>query len=240
MGELINFAAVLDARRAAAKVTAVQEAIEKRSTERRTLLRQSAIDAGAGLAGEIIAEALANIEDEQDARDRQTRFMPAYCDPENERRGSKHEATRNLDITEIAKRMRADIKALQLDKAYKFSVTVQRFSGGQSLDIKVKAVPPGFCYYSEKAASWCKQFPDSVHRMPMAWQDAQSPELSELIGKLGAIHASYNRDNSDSMSDYFDVRFYGDASIDWQLADSLKKADIAAARDDYWHPDSAR
>lgn len=240
MGQVINFAAVLDARRASATVAAVQAQLEKRAADRRAQLRQAASEAGAGLAGEIIADAMANMAEAEEARARETRFMPAYCDPENERRGSKHEATRNLDITEIAKRIRADIKALQLDKAYKFSVTVQRYSGGQSLDIRVKSVPPGFHYYTDKAASWCKQFPQSVHRMPLTWQDAQSPELSDLIGKLGAIHASYNRDNSDGMSDYFDVRFYGDASLDWQLADSLKKADVEAARADYWHEDSAR
>lgn len=240
MGQVINFAAALDARRAAAKVAAVESAIQQRANDRRNALRQAALEAGAGIAGEIVADALANIAETEESRARASQFLPAYCDPENERRGSKHEATRNLDITEIAKRIRADIKALQLDKAYKISVTVQRYSGGQSLDIRVKAVPPGFRYYSEAAAAWCKQFPESVHRMPMAWQDAQSPELLELLAKLGAIHSSYNRSNTDAMSDYFDVRYYGDAGLDWRLADALKKSDVAAARDDYWHEASAR
>lgn len=240
MGQVIDFAATIDARRAAAQIAAVEAAIKQRADVRREELRAAAREAGAGLAGEIVADALANIAETEEERARASRFMPAYCDPENERRGSKHEATRSLDITEIAKRIRADIKALALDPAYKFSVKISRYSGGQSLDVRVQAVPAGFRYYSEAAAAWCKQFPNSEHRMPMAWREAQSDELRDLMAKLGAIHASYNRSNTDSMSDYFDVRYYGDVSLDWRISDTLKKADVAAARDDYWHKDSAR
>lgn len=176
----------------------------------------------------------AKVRDEIEAENA-PKFMPAYCDPENERRGAKHDATRHLSRAEIAKRMRADIKALALPKGFKVSVRTSEYSGGGSIDIRVTAAPAGFRYYSEAAASWHKQFPGREHRMPMAWRDAQSDELRALLDKLGAIHGSYNRDNSDSMTDYFDVRYYGGAEIDWQLARDLQRADVAASPGTYWH-----
>lgn len=163
------------------------------------------------------------------------KFMPAYCDPSNETRGAKYDATRDLSRVEIAKRMRADIKALQLPQGFKVSVRTESYSGGGSIDIRVTAVPAGFRYYSDAAASWCKQFPAREHRMPMAWDEALSADWRELRAKLRAIHGAYNRDNSDAMTDYFDTRYYGDVDIEWQLARDLRAADVAASPGTYWH-----
>ena len=51
-----------------------------------------------------------------------------------------------------------------------------------------------------------------------------TPEVVDALAKLNAIHASYNYDNSDIMTDYFNVRFYGNAVIDWKIEDGERAA----------------
>jgi hypothetical protein len=167
------------------------------------------------------------------------KFMPAYCDPTNETRGAKYEATRNLSRVEIAKRMRADIKALGLPAGFKVSVTCQSYSGGGSIDIRVTAVPENFRYYTDKAASWLKQFPHAEHRMPMHWEDALHSEWREVRDTLKRVHSSYNRDNSDSSVDYFDTRYYGGVDLDWQLARDVRARDVATSPGNVWAEDCA-
>ena len=234
MTNVISFAGWRNAKRAQAEQAKIDEdrAARLASTTARVIDRVEAAyghpipETAKAMVAEKV-EALANLAAPQ--------FVPAYCDPANETRGAKYDATRNLSRVEIAKRMRADIKALQLEPGYKVSVRTQSYSGGGSIDIRVTAVPPGFRYYTDAAASWCKQFPGRDHRMPMAWEEALSPEWRELRAKLRAIHGAYNRDNSDAMTDYFDTRYYGDVDIEWQLARDLRAADVTASPGNYWH-----
>ena len=161
------------------------------------------------------------------------RPVPAYCDPANERRGTKYDAVESLSVVEIAKRMRADIKALKLAKGFKVAV---RCRHGRSINIHVEAVSAGFKFYSEPAAAWAKQFGvDALHRFPGNRDAQMSAEYLAVRAKLDAIHASYNRDNSDLSSDYFDVHFYGSVNFDgvWQAL----KDEAAASPGNYWAPD---
>lgn len=163
--------------------------------------------------------------------------MPAYCDPANEFRGAKFEAVRSLDVKEIAKRMRADVKALKLPAGFKVRIWIERFAGGQSIDLRVDEVPEGFKFWSVKMAAWRKQFGDNFdHRAPLRGDEQHSAEYNELRGKLDAIYMAYKRDNSDSQSDYFNVNFYGSVGFagDW----AALKAEAADAPADYWAPDA--
>lgn len=230
MSNVIDFAAAINARRTNSAILARETAAAARAEQERA-------DIANKLGGTIGAQIIADVVMDLKAKDKEAgapKFMPSYCDPENEVRGAKHEATKSLDITEIAKRMRADIKALNLAKGFKFAVRTQRYSGGQSIDISITAVPEDFRTMSEKAATWCKQFPNAEHRMPLSATDQHSEAYNELMGKLNRIHAAYNRDNSDSMVDYFDRRYYGSVGLDWRISHDLRKAEIADARDDYW------
>lgn len=171
MADVINFSAWLDTKRAdAARDAAARADAERLASQTATIVKR--VETAYG--HEIGATARAMIADAvtKNAEAQKPSYLPAYCDPSNERRGAKHDATRSLDVAEIAKRMRADIKALALGDGFKVAVTIKRYSGGQSIDIRVRDVPPGFRYYAEKAASWCKQFPGKEHRMPMQWRDA--------------------------------------------------------------------
>lgn len=150
-----------------------------------------------------------------------TQNIPAYCDPNNEVRGEKYETTQRLDIKEIAKLIRADIKAAQksgeLPTGLKTSVRIDRYAGGQSLDIRVTDLG-GIPLYSEIGAKNIKETGSVAgedHRTP--YHETIAPEAKKILETLKTIQGSYNRDNSDVMTDYFDVRFYGRVEVDYDL-----------------------
>lgn len=138
MGEIISFAAALNARRIAAEIAGREAATAQRNATRRESLRAEYADAGQ--SGEIFANILADVVEAKEATEKASRFLPAYCDPENERRGCKYEATKGASLTDLAKRMRGDIKAARKSGAIpdgvKISVRARYFSGGGSIDIR--------------------------------------------------------------------------------------------------------
>jgi hypothetical protein len=232
MSNVISMTAWKNDRRAAAEI----ERREDARFDRYVAERQSIADSLGGTEGaQIIADVVMNLQ-MQDKAASAPKYTPAYSDPANEQRGSKYDATRDLRNPEIAKRIRADIKALGLN-GVKVSVTTKSYSGGGSIDVKITALPHDFKVMSEKAASWRKQFGDNRDG-PFHWADGRSTELSELLAKLTAIHGSYNRDNSDTMVDYFDVRYYGSVDLDWQLRREHEAREIAANAGTYWAENS--
>ena len=105
--------------------------------------------------------------------------------------GSKYD--KNLDIAQIAKMVRADLKqAVKEGKLpeHKVSVRVRRYAGGQSLDVAV----------TQCAALGSSDRDEGGVRKPQAM--FMHTVMSQII-------AAYNYDNSDLMTDYFDVNFYG-------------------------------
>lgn len=234
MSNVIDFAAAVNARRASTIIVARETAAAVRAEQERR-------DIAKKLGGTIGAEIIASVVMDLKAKDREgaaPKFMPAYCDPSNEVRGSKYEATKGITRKETAARIRQDIKALNLDKAIKISVRTSSYSGGGAIDVEITSLPQDFRVMSEKGASWRKQFGDTKDG-PFHWSDAQSDEIKALIDTLKRIHSSYNRDNSDSMVDYFDRRFYGDVSLDWQVRREHEAREIAASPGNYWAADCA-
>ncbi len=119
--------------------------------------------------------------------------------------GSKYE--RGLDVAEIAKRVRAElkaqVKAKQLPKA-KYSVTIDRFSGGCSLDVKIDQVQSHHLMLNPKRVRFCHQHPaENPLNLPRYTEAGQT-----LIKGVEAIVAAYNYDGSDTASDYWNVNFY--------------------------------
>lgn len=231
MSNVINFAAVVNARRAAAKI----DLNEKAKAARLEQERQDIADRLGGTDGaQIIADVVMDLK----AKEREAsapKYMPAYCDPNNETRGAKHDATKGMRVVDVAKRVREDIKALKLVKGIKVSVR----SDYNSIDIRVTGLPSDFPVMSEKAASWRKQFGDRAD-YPFAWVEARSDELRALLDSLKAIHGAYNRDNSDSSVDYFDTRYYGTADLDWQVQREHEAREVAASPGTYWAEDCVK
>lgn len=237
--QVISFSAVLNERRAAAEIAKREESAAIR---RQDDVNAFARDLGDTLAAHLVAEAMASVLQAEKEREAATKYVPAYCDPKNDVRGSKYDATRELSTKEISARIRQDIKAAQaagtLPRNAVFSVKTRSYSGGSSIDVRVVAVPEGFRVTSPAFASWKKQFPQ--RDAPMAWSDCQSDEARAMLATLNEIRGAYNRDNSDSMVDYFETRFYGSTEIDWQLRRALEAREIEASAGDYWADDAGR
>jgi hypothetical protein len=232
MGEIINFAAAVNARLVSANIAAAEQAAAERLQLRRTTIRDEFADAGR--SGAILADVVADVL-EAEEKAAAPRWMPAYCDPANESRGSKYAGTRDLSCKDIAARIRADIKeairARRLPPGIRVRCYMPHYG---SIEVRVTELPDGFPVLNPRFASWCKdndRLTGDSYGGPWdhSWRDTRSDEVNALLDALGAIHSAYNRDNSDSQSDYFDVRYYGHAEIDSAVTRERTRVEIAAA-----------
>jgi hypothetical protein len=161
---------------------------------------------------------LANTELKKDpANDNAERFRAAYQDPSNTFFGEKWEQAKKLDIADIAKLIRADIKTAiksgDLPKGLKVSVRIHRYSLGQSIKAYVKKLPEGWLIETKEYREWKNnKSPYSILDIPFKNRGI-SLEHSDMMRKLEDIGNAYNRKNTDSMSDYFDVDYYFFASV---------------------------
>lgn len=232
MGQVINFAAAKQDRRIAAKVAAIETAAATRAAKRRAEIVDAFKDMGP--QGELFGHILADVQQAAEERKAADRPTPAYCDPANERVGAKYEATRHLGVREIAQRMRADIAEAKangkLPQAVKTSINIRRFSGGCSIDLRIVAIPADMTMHNADRLRWERDNPhEGYHMCP--YRENWTPEAAAILATCEQIHASYNRDNSDSMTDYFDVNYYGHAEFDWQLRHDRKAAQLAQLED---------
>ena len=126
--------------------------------------------------------------------------------------GTKY--NKSLGTTEIAALIRQEIKAavktLTLPKA-KYSVRSALFAGGSSIDIAIKT--PSFPIMNPKRIELEARDPR------YQWQTYESEprytaEASSTLKKIEVMLASYNFDDSDSMTDYFHVNFYSNVKFD--------------------------
>lgn len=230
MTNIISMTSYLNAKRATADKAARDAAIEEAKQKRLTEAAAAALALGSKIGKtprERVIGALnaAALEAEQIAKEEAAaaaRPMPAYCDPENEFRGSKYEATKGLSLKDVAKRIRADVKQMiaagMLPKGLKVSV---RMDGYNALRVDVTAVPEGVRVYNPDYARATKNFTDYSSPEVYGYRAIAryTAEFNAIIETLDANTNSYNRDNSDIMSDYFNVRFYdGRASLGYDCA----------------------
>lgn len=126
----------------------------------------------------------------------------------------------SMDVKDIAKLVRKALKA-ELP-GFKFSVNIDRFSGGEAIRVGLVEVPAGFnmAVYSEDAAAMYGESRAVVY----------SPELVELLKAAKDIVERWNYDDSNSMVDYFSVNYYSSVSIKFgSPAYENEKADRAVA-----------
>lgn len=123
--------------------------------------------------------------------------------------GAAYQVTRNLDITEIAKRIRVNLRNAQelgaLPAEMTFSVKVDRYAGGQAVDVDLSGMPDTWTYVSPGLE------PNYAENTP--WHGGYSPAAKSASTYVKSMVESYNRDDSDAMVDYFDVHFYGHVTI---------------------------
>jgi hypothetical protein len=132
--------------------------------------------------------------------------------------GAKYDHERRLRTTDIAALIRQDIKlavklarlaaapgALAVPDPFtgvpaqiRYSIRSKYFSGGSSIDIFIQHIPDAWGFAEQEDPYW----PGHMETRP-------TPELRALAAALKEIMGAYNHDGSDSMTDHYDVRFYG-------------------------------
>ena len=135
--------------------------------------------------------------------------------------GSKYSG--KLSNKEIAAAIRQDIKNAiatgKLPKGLKVSVRYEHFSGGSSIDASITAWPENFMWLNPDWVVMNHEHQDQYHdNVPRYTEQAK-----KIIEKLTEIHGAYNHDGSDSMTDHFDVKYYGHVNVDWELENPEKK-----------------
>ena len=123
----------------------------------------------------------------------------------------------NTDINQIAKQTRETLK-----KEFpncKFSVTVEKYSGGRTMTI---ALMSGDFQAMENSESWKDGYAQLNHYT--LERDTRESSNScngalltqkawDVMKRANEIGQAENWDNSDSMTDYFDVNYYLDINI---------------------------
>lgn len=126
-------------------------------------------------------------------------------------KGSKYEATKDLDTTAIAALIRSEIKAV-LPRGFKVSVRSRSASMMTAIDVRVTAAPEGF------AIRVPSELVDELRAEGLKCPWLTRPAF-ELLEQLRGIVDAYNRSASDPQSDYYNTRFYGDV----EFASSLEQ-----------------
>lgn len=141
--------------------------------------------------------------------------------------GKKYE--QGLDVSEIAKRIRQEIKEAiakdELPKGLKVSVTISRFSGGRSLDATIKEVPTGFVVRNPERVKLEADDPNTFY--PTCHHPIFTPEATEIEEKIKALIAAYNYDGSEIQADYWNVNFYSNVRWHHKLEELDKARTLA-------------
>lgn len=119
--------------------------------------------------------------------------------------GAKYEETKDLNRTEIAKLIRADLK-----EAFPgFKWAVRKSARGSSIYVAVTEAPADLVVEHEVSDHYGKNM-------------RYTPAALEVIEKAKAIVDAYNYDGSDIQSDYFNVRFYCHPEFSYELRESRR------------------
>jgi hypothetical protein len=124
---------------------------------------------------------------------------------------------------EIAKAIRADVKAAQkagdLPAGITVSVRARNFAGGCAVDLSVTAgLDDAFLYGPGPREPFTRAYTDAA---------------KDLRTRLETIREAYNHDGSDSMTDHYDVRYYGATELRDERTQAFwaaEKARLAARR----------
>ena len=117
---------------------------------------------------------------------------------------------------DLAKAIRTDIaiakKGTILPKTLKVSVRKNDYSMGRSITINIKQLPEGMNALHPEYVKWMKANPNGYRSdfldANLSLKSHLSLELMQIIKTLKKLGNAYNYDNSDVMTDYFDVDYY--------------------------------
>jgi len=132
-------------------------------------------------------------------------------------------ARRTTSTAEIAKQIRADLKAATKSgslPAVTVSVRTSNFAGGSSIRVELTGVPDGFEIANADQVDYRLDHPEGTYwNMPERCRDRYSPEGTALVAKIDAIARAYHEDNStdDGGDKCWNVNFYLHIDVDSAL-----------------------
>lgn len=119
--------------------------------------------------------------------------------------GRLYRQNENLGIKEIAANVRKALKGKYPDCT--FSVTISRYSGGQSLSISLMAAP--FDVFTDAVDEYTKKSQhDQVNHYYIGESNRYTEKAKEVLLFANRAANDYNFDDSDGMIDYFHTNFY--------------------------------
>lgn len=127
--------------------------------------------------------------------------------------GTKYEATKDLDITEVAKLIRKDIKAALKAGTLpdgKYTVRCERYSMGQSITVSAKIEGPDRVRGDDPRSAMTPKELAGYTYIP---EHTMPASLVGIQGTLQGIVDAYNRDRSDTLTDYFENKFAGSVNV---------------------------
>ena len=133
-----------------------------------------------------------------------------------------------VTAADIAKLMRADIKAAIKagtlpGTARNYSVKIDNFSGGRSIDITAIDLDGMWTTCPGQAKTGCNHWDCSRGRTARVLT-AKGLKVEKAIKD---IHSSYNYDASEVQVDYFNVNFYGSAKVEDEWHADFRRSEKA-------------
>jgi len=130
-----------------------------------------------------------------------------------------------LTTREITAILRKEIREFAKKNGAKVGVTFESFSGGSAINVSIKDFRGEL--YSKEYVEYLKQFDNGTKDFYKYLEDNNlrmrtprySKEMVIFKEKLKEMLDSYNRDDSDIMTDYFDVKFYGSVDVDYDFSE---------------------
>lgn len=123
---------------------------------------------------------------------------------------------------DIARLIRRDLKAAVAageipGKPVAYGVKVQNYSGGRSIDVTIRDYPGVTrcpeCGGQKGRGSWAWAHDDACPTC-ITWDRWLHPDAQAIADAVEAIRQAYNYDGSDSMTDYYDVNYYGSTTFE--------------------------
>jgi hypothetical protein len=137
--------------------------------------------------------------------------------------GAKYDG--NLDTAQIAKRVRADLKAAIASgelPAMKASVRISRYSMGSSITVSLSDIAGLTLFNAERLRADCDQ-PHGHITLPIYTDEARA-----ILDAVEAILAAYNYDASDSQTDYYESAFHANVDFDNRWESARREVELAA------------
>lgn len=106
--------------------------------------------------------------------------------------------------------MRRDLKQAVTDGRLPDGLKVSITGDHNSINLRLTGVPAGM---PVRNPDWDVAQANEPDRVPPRWLERYAPATQQVLDDLDALHAKYNWDRSDHMTDYFDVNYYGSAQV---------------------------